>query len=371
MRKPGAMIVVSVLLCASLFALNNRSAVSLTGSDLATCTVPDPCRTFDVAISKTNAGGEVVVLSTAGYGPFTVTKSVSVISPPAYHAAMAPTAGAAITINTAGVTVILRNLYLNSLGAPTGIAMTADASVVHVENLVINGFTGNGIEANGNFSATSQMFIKDTEVRSSGQSGIFAGPSAGKLTLAVDRTRLEANGYGVVVDSGVEMVMRDSTVLNSLSFGVWVRNNGGLAVVANAWVDRSMSTQNVAVGFLTDFGGLLTISNSVAARNSDGFRAENFSQLAADHCVASDNTNGFLLVDGATMTVSKSMATRNSADGIAAINSGTAFVSENTVTKNTVGLHVTGTAVMESISNNMVRGNTTNVSGTVTAVAAN
>ena len=332
--------------------------------------VPDPCRTFDVAISKTNAGGEVVVLSTAGYGPFTVTKSVSVISPPAYHAAMAPTAGAAITINTAGVTVILRNLYLNSLGAPTGIAMTADASVVHVENLVINGFTGNGIEANGNFSATSQMFIKDTEVRSSGQSGIFAGPSAGKLTLAVDRARLEANVYGLVMDSGVEMVMRDSTALNSSSVGVYVRDNGVLAP-ATAWIDRSMSAQNLAAGFLAQVGGLLTISNSVAARNSDGFRAENFSQLAADHCVASDNTNGFLLVDGATMTVSKSMATRNSADGIAAINSGTAFVSENTVTKNIVGLHVTGTAVMESISNNMVRGNTTNVSGTVTGVAAN
>ncbi|PYQ57556.1 MAG: hypothetical protein DMF58_18040 [Acidobacteria bacterium] len=369
MRKPGAMILVSVFLCASLFALNNRSAVSLTGSDLATCTVPDPCRTFDVAISKTNAGGEVVVLSTAGYGPFTVTKSVSVISPPAYHAAMAPTAGAAITIDTAGVTVILRNLYLNSLGAPTGIAMTADASVVHVENLVINGFTSNGIEANGNFTATSQLFIKDTEVRGSGQSGIYAGPSAGKLTLAVDRARLEANVYGLVMDSGVEMVMRDSTALNSSSVGVYVRDNGVLAP-ATAWIDRSMSAQNLAAGFLAQVGGLLTISNSVAARNSDGFRAENASQLAADHCVASENTNGFLLLN-AIMTVSKSMATRNSSDGIAAINSGTAFVSDNTVTENNVGLHVTAAAVMESISNNMVRGNTTNVSGTVTAVAAN
>jgi hypothetical protein len=75
---------------AAVYAQNNRSAVSLTGNDMASCTVPDPCRTFDVAISKTNSGGEVIVLSTAGYGPFTVTKSVSVISPPAYHAAMAP-----------------------------------------------------------------------------------------------------------------------------------------------------------------------------------------------------------------------------------------------------------------------------------------
>ena len=47
------------------FGLNNRSAVSLAGSDMATCTVPDPCRTFDVAISKTNNGGEVVNMRVA------------------------------------------------------------------------------------------------------------------------------------------------------------------------------------------------------------------------------------------------------------------------------------------------------------------
>src|SRR5438876_10489433 len=112
--------VVVILLVPGVFAQNNRSAVSLTGNDAATCTVPDPCRTFDTAMSKTNSGGEVIVLSSAGYGPFTVTKSISIIAPPAYHAAMAPTSGSAITI-AAGVTVVLRNLYLNSLGADIGI----------------------------------------------------------------------------------------------------------------------------------------------------------------------------------------------------------------------------------------------------------
>src|SRR5437867_6209973 len=116
MRKLGVLIVVSVLMCVPLLAQNNRSAVSITGSDLATCTVPDPCRTFDVAISKTNDDGEVIVLSSGGYGAFTVTKSVSVISPLGLHAAMAPALGTAITVNAPGATVILKGLYLNSLG---------------------------------------------------------------------------------------------------------------------------------------------------------------------------------------------------------------------------------------------------------------
>src|SRR5438876_3305111 len=114
-------VLVSIFITASAFAQNNRSAVSLIGNDAATCTVPDPCRTFDVAISRTNSGGEVIVLSSAGYGPFTVTKSVSVISPPAYHAAMAPASGDAITINGDDALVVLRGLTLNGrLGAVRG-----------------------------------------------------------------------------------------------------------------------------------------------------------------------------------------------------------------------------------------------------------
>src|SRR5438093_11042884 len=97
MRKLGVVIVVSFF-CISLLAQNNRSAVSLTGSDTASCTVPDPCRTFDVAISKTNAGGEVIVLPSAGYAPFNVNKSGSIIPPPSPHAARPPTAGTASAV---------------------------------------------------------------------------------------------------------------------------------------------------------------------------------------------------------------------------------------------------------------------------------
>src|SRR5437879_6872750 len=143
-------VLVSIFITTSAFAQNNRSAVSLSGNDAASCTVPDPCRTFDVAISKTNTGGEVIVLSSAGYGPFTVTKSISIISPPAYHAALAPTSGDAITVNVDGATIVLRGLTLNgSLGGVNGItftgAATASGTRVYVENCVISGFSGNGV----------------------------------------------------------------------------------------------------------------------------------------------------------------------------------------------------------------------------------
>jgi hypothetical protein len=107
MRMFAVVVIGSILISTSVLAQNNRSAVSLSGNDAASCTVPDPCRTFNVAISKTNAGGEVIVLSSAGYGSFSITKSVSIISPPAYHAAIAPAAGDTITVNVDNALVVL------------------------------------------------------------------------------------------------------------------------------------------------------------------------------------------------------------------------------------------------------------------------
>src|SRR5438105_10888941 len=129
MTKFQVAVFVSILMATSLFAQNNRSAVSVTGSDAATCTVPDPCRTFDVAISKTASGGEIVVLSSGGYGPFTVTKSLSIISPGGIHAALVATAMAAIAVNGSGINVVLRNLWITGLGGAYGIHVLAAAKV--------------------------------------------------------------------------------------------------------------------------------------------------------------------------------------------------------------------------------------------------
>src|SRR5438876_10606241 len=126
MHKSSLVMIVLISLSTSVFAQNNRSAVSLTGTDGASCTVPDPCRTFNTAISRTNAGGEVIDLSSAGYGPCTINKSVSIISPPSYHAAIAPTSGDAVIVDVDNAVVVLRGLTLNgSLDGPTGDFFTA------------------------------------------------------------------------------------------------------------------------------------------------------------------------------------------------------------------------------------------------------
>src|SRR5438876_6254123 len=219
MRPIAAAVTGALLFCASLLAQNNRSAVSLSGNDAATCTVPDPCRTFDVAISKTNDGGEVIVLSSAGYGPFTVTKSVSIISPPAYHAAIAPTSGNAITVNADNALVFLRGLTLNgSLGGVVGILFTgqtasASNSKLYVENCAISGFSaGYGI----NFARNGTLFVSDTIAQQS-IIGIQVDGSPGLPSRAViDHAAFQGNQNGLVVENAT-VAVRDSVVSSGSS----------------------------------------------------------------------------------------------------------------------------------------------------------
>src|SRR5438445_535301 len=79
--------------------LNNRSAVSVNGSDLNACTVASPCRSFNAAIAETAPSGEIVALDSAGYGPFTVTMDVTISGAPGVHAAITATSTDAITIS--------------------------------------------------------------------------------------------------------------------------------------------------------------------------------------------------------------------------------------------------------------------------------
>lgn len=59
----------------------NRTFVSGHGSDGNPCTLLAPCRSLAQAITQTNAGGEIAILDTAGYGALTITKSISIVNP--------------------------------------------------------------------------------------------------------------------------------------------------------------------------------------------------------------------------------------------------------------------------------------------------
>src|ERR1035438_5253486 len=98
-----AALAVKLILSVSACAGATRTFVSTIGNDAntsANCSPSAPCRTLSAALSVTYPGGEIVVLTSGGYGPATITQSV-VITAIGVDASItqADPVGAAITIN--------------------------------------------------------------------------------------------------------------------------------------------------------------------------------------------------------------------------------------------------------------------------------
>src|SRR5262249_32570558 len=97
----------------------NRTFVSGHGLDINVCSLAAPCRSVAEAIAQANAGGEITVLDSAGYGAVTITKSITITNPGGVEAGVTATGSQdAIQINggTSNINVTLRGLTLQ--GAP-------------------------------------------------------------------------------------------------------------------------------------------------------------------------------------------------------------------------------------------------------------
>jgi hypothetical protein len=249
------------------------------------------------------AGGEVIAIDSAGYGPITITKSVSIIGDGGY-AGINTSSGDGVTIATASITVNLRSLTIAGLGTGTnGINVTAVGNL-HVEDCVISGFTGNGI--NINLAADgSYIFVKDTITRNNAAYGIQTTTSTGTVRASIDNCRAE-------------------------------RNNG--------------------TGFFASNNSRVTIKRSVASSNgSTGFYAFDIAsgstvELNCEECVSSNNGDGFAVTassgGAATIRVSHSTATNNTGFGFTQSSSG----------------------VFKSLVNNLVEGNGTDTNGAIAAI---
>lgn len=117
MKNQFVALSIALMVSTAVFAQNNRSFVSTTGNDANACVPGSECRSFTRALAVTNAGGEVVALSSAGYGAFSVTRSVTVMASPGVTASLTVTSGDGIDIAAATTdTVVLRGLNVNATG---------------------------------------------------------------------------------------------------------------------------------------------------------------------------------------------------------------------------------------------------------------
>ncbi len=331
LRSFPAFLALLLSLTAALSAYGaQRTFVSTSGSDANTasnCSNTAPCRGFGAALTVTDTGGEIIVLTSGGYGPVTIDKSVSIIAPEGVYAGVSVFSGNGVTIATAGVDVVLRGLNVNRLGGTGhGINMTAGSSLA-VQNCVISNFSaGNGLRVTG----STRVRLLDSLLR--------------------------GNTYGAYFSDGPIVLISGSRFIGNAA-GVYGAASGA-GVSTKVDISRSEASSNVSgTGFGADGadGGLveLNVTDSVATRNAVGIYLGGASGSALGN-------------------VTRSEVSGNTGYGFWATGGGVRLVaSANTITKNTYGLVQTSSAVLQSIGNNTVNDNITgNTAGTITALAS-
>jgi hypothetical protein len=291
-----AFAVISILGSHSAQAVQ-RTFVASYGNDVNTatnCGFANPCRGFTAAQTVTDPGGEIVALDAAGYGPIAIVKSLTLTSNSGFYAGIAASSGAAVTIATPAVKVVLRGLNINGVGGTTGVSMTNGTSLT-IENCVISNFSGNGVH----ISAPASVRISDSTSRGNGGNGIYADNGA---TLDVSRSSMKANG-----DSGFWMngTFTFTSTIATISDSVATSNsnNGFVALsnVANATarvaVTRSTVSNNSNIGVATQQTAgtaVFTISNSIVTGNGYGFaNISGTLESEGNNTVRQNGTNSF------------------------------------------------------------------------------
>jgi hypothetical protein len=233
---------VSFLSCSLAQAQTFRAWVSAFGDDLSpTCSLIAPCKTFAGAISKVTTGGEINCLNAAGYGQLTIAKSITVDCREVYGSVQA-TSGAGITVNGMGtaIKVTLRNLNISGNGVGTRGINIIGAGEVHIEDVMITGFTQQAIADVRPAGFSNILSVKNSTLRNNGGAGISAA-AIGNSSTIIDNLHSVSNGYGVAVATGNKVI-----------------------------INRSIMSANITAGVQGDSGSQVAVNNSVVSYNPSG-----------------------------------------------------------------------------------------------------
>lgn len=252
-----------------------RAFVSSTGNDANTannCAPATPCRSFTAAHSVVDPGGEIIALDAAGYGAITVTKSVSIIGNPGSYAGIAATSGDAVTIATASINVILRNLNINGNGTGNiGVNMT-NGSTLMVDGCLIYGFGWGAVDV----TTAANVRVVNSTFRNNGNYGLRVDSGA---TVDVSRTIALGNGIAgfYVRGGGAPSVTTTGTFTDTVAtqnaFGFASQSTDATATTRSTII-RSSATENSSYGFFNanaNGPAIVTVSYSMASFNGTGF----------------------------------------------------------------------------------------------------
>lgn len=329
--KRNLFLALSLVVAVDVSAQSARTFVSTTGTDSAGCGGPStPCRSFAFALGQTVPDGEIVPLTSGGYGTLTIDQAVQIVVPSGIHAAITSSSGAAVTINAATTDrVVLKGLWINSTGARTGIHVK-EAGHAHLENLNVAGFGYNGIRIDG----TGDTYISNSVIRD--------------VTERFSTT-------GCIYHAGTgHLFATDLLLKNCTIFGIKIDPSGDTA--ARATIDH-VRIEKAERGVGAGYPSIVVVRDSVITAGTYGFIAS--AQLGND-----PGTGIELTVENCT--VSNQSTAGLTVGGFGSSTGSTAIVSNSTFVNNYSGLRVFTGNTLLSRGNNTVSRNGTNTSGSIT-----
>ncbi len=306
-----------------------RTFVASNGNDLNACSITFPCRSFGRAITQTDVSGEIVALDSAGYGPVTVNKTVSIIAPPGIYAGISVFSGAdGIVVNGPGIRVKLEGLSINGQGGARGIN-NLNSSLLSVVRCSVSNMALSGITS---AVAGSVVEITDTTAAKNGGQGLATFGAGTTITVVRSQFNNNANG-GILIGNGAIASIADSVANANGTTGIQVSASAGSTTRAS--VSRSVVSGNSLDGATADgvaAGGTATldIAQSTVQHNAGlGVGATSgggTSSVFAAANVVSDNGLAGIVADGPnTVAVATGNTVTRNGTGIAGINGGTAY----------------------------------------------
>jgi hypothetical protein len=238
----------------------SRTWVSGVGDDANPCSRTAPCHTFAGAISKTAAGGEISALDPAGYGGFTITKSIT-INGDGNLTSVLVSGTNGITINAgANDVIILRSLSFNGVGGLglNGVRFNTGAMLV-VENCSIYGFSQAGIDLEP--AASTNLAVRNVSI-TGGATGVRVNGSSGTVNASLSNVSIKGSVNGIDALFGTTDV-RDSSISQSSGTGV-LAEAGSVTLVNTALTGNSVGAQ-------AQTGAIVRLSNVDVFDNSTGF----------------------------------------------------------------------------------------------------
>ncbi len=298
---------------APAMAQATRTWISGVGDDVNPCSRTAPCKTFQGAIAKTAAGGEINCLDPGGFGSLTITKSISLICG-SNETGVLVAATNAFIINSTTAVVVIDGFDFEGLGQTGSAGINGvnilNAAAVHVRNSKIRGFrNGYGINFQPQ-AANSQLFVDNVTISESGGTssptttgGININPAAGITANATITNSQVVNNTNVgirvdttgIVGSAINATITN-TLLSSDGVGILVKAPNGTGAVKFMLTDSTV-TLNSGQGIIvngTPASASARVGNTVITNNGTGVLVLGTAQLLSygDNRLDGNGTDG-------------------------------------------------------------------------------